>query len=144
MISRLLNTAVLAVALAAPSAAQVTVQVVDSNGRAVPSVRIDVLGRGEIIGSASTSAEGLAELAFERWSAAERITLTHLGFRTLIVQVADIPANGVIRLEPEATPVEGGGGNSCVGLARHPPRRDYWRGRRSPLGSESAPPPSRF
>jgi hypothetical protein len=107
MIARLLNTAILAVALATPAAAQLRVQVLDSSGRAVPAVRVDVLGRGEIIGSASTSAEGLAELAFERWSAADRITLTHLGFRTLIVQVADIPANGVIRLEPEATPVEG-------------------------------------
>jgi hypothetical protein len=100
-------TSLLAGAIAAPLTAQMTIQVVDANGRAVPAVQIDVLGRGELIGSAVTSAAGVAELSFERWAEAQRITLTHVGFQTLIVQVGDIPVDGVVRLEPQATAIEG-------------------------------------
>ncbi len=107
MMSRLLGAAVLAGILSSPLAAQVTIQVVDPNGRPVPAVQISVLGRGELIGATSTSADGLADLTFERWSEAQRITLTHVGFETLIVQVADIPPDGLIRFEPQATAIEG-------------------------------------
>jgi hypothetical protein len=51
----------------------------------VSAVRIDVLGRAELLGTAFTTADGVAELSFERWSEARRLTLTHLGFQTLIV-----------------------------------------------------------
>lgn len=105
--SRLLSAAVLAGILSSPLAAQVTLQVVDSDGRPVPAVQISVIGGGELIGATSTSSDGVADLTFERWSDAQRITLTHVGFETLIVQVADIPTDGVIRFEPQATAIEG-------------------------------------
>jgi hypothetical protein len=107
LIARLSSAALLAAALVSPLAGQVSVKVVDQSGRPVPAVRIDVLGLGDLIGTVSTTAEGTAELSFERWSEARRLTLTHLEFRTLIVQVDDIPSDGLIRLEPEATAIEG-------------------------------------
>ena len=107
MTSRLLIALLAAGAIASPLAAQVRVHVVDQNGSPVAAVRIDMLGRGELIGTASTSADGTAELNVERWSEVQRLTLTHLGFETMIVQVDDIPANGLIRLAPEATEIEG-------------------------------------
>jgi hypothetical protein len=59
------------------------------------------------MGTASTNADGIAELSVERWAEEQRLTLTHLRFETMIVQVDDIPANGLIRLEPQATEIEG-------------------------------------
>ena len=107
LIARLSSAALLAAALVSPLAGQISVNVVDQNGRPVPAVRIDVLGLGDLIGTVSTTAEGTAELSFARWSEARRLTLTHLEFRTLIVQVDDIPSDGLIRLEAEATEIEG-------------------------------------
>jgi hypothetical protein len=94
-------------AIGSPLAAQVRVHVVDQNGSPVGAVRIDMLGRGELMGTASTSADGTAALNVERWAEVQRLTLTHLGFETMVVQVDDIPTNGLIRLEPEATEIEG-------------------------------------
>jgi hypothetical protein len=94
-------------AIASPLTAQVTVHVVDQNGSPVSAVRIDVLGRGELIGTASTDTDGIAELSDERWAEVRRLTLTHLGFETMIVQVDDLPANGLIQLEPQATEIKG-------------------------------------
>jgi hypothetical protein len=105
--SRLLIALLAAGAIGSPLAAQVRVHVVDQNGSPVPAVRIDLLGRGELMGTASTNADGTAELSVERWAEVQRLTLTHPGFETRIVQVDDIPANGLIRLEPEATEIEG-------------------------------------
>ena len=104
--ARLLSAAVLAGGLSGPAAAQVSVRVMDSDGRPVQAVRVDVYGRGEIISVAATSAQGVAELSSERWPEARRLSLSHLGYQTLIVQVADIPADGVITIEPEAIPLE--------------------------------------
>jgi hypothetical protein len=95
-----------AVCLAAPLAAQISIRVVDSSGRPAPAVRVDVFGRGEIISVASTSAEGVAELSAERWTEARRLSLSHLTYRTLIVQVEDIPGDGVIVIEPQAMPID--------------------------------------
>jgi len=90
-----------------PVRAQRSIEVVDSFGRPVPAVRIDVFGRGELIAVHSTSEEGWAELASDRWSDVRRISLSHLGFRTRIVQAEELPSDGVIRLEPEALSIEG-------------------------------------
>ena len=95
-----------AVCLSDPHAAQVSIRVVDAAGRPVTAVRVDVYGRGEILSTAATSAQGVAELSTERWSEARRITLSHLAYQTLVVQVEDIPADGVIAIEPEAIPIE--------------------------------------
>jgi hypothetical protein len=105
--ARFVSAAALAVGLARPVGAQIPILVVDAEGRPVPAVRVDVFGAGESIAVVSTTSEGIAELSAERWSEVRRISLSHLGFQTLIVQAADIPADGVIRLEPEATEIEG-------------------------------------
>lgn len=91
----------------APVAGQVSIHVADSDGSPIAAVRVDVFGLGELIGSESTSAQGIAELSFERWSEARRISLSHVGFQTLVVQVEDIPDDGVILLAPDATEIEG-------------------------------------
>ncbi|MGE0158970.1 MAG: hypothetical protein AB7T31_06115 [Gemmatimonadales bacterium] len=87
-------------------AAQVSIRVVDANGAPVPAVRVDVYGRGEVIGQAATAADGIAVLGAERWAEARRLSLTHLGYQTLIVQVEEIPADGVIAIEPDAIPLD--------------------------------------
>jgi hypothetical protein len=92
--------------LSAPAAAQVSIRVVDAGGAPVSAVRVDVYGRGEVLSTASTSGLGVAELSPERWSEARRLSLSHLGYQTLIVQVEDIPADGVIGIEPEAVPID--------------------------------------
>jgi len=102
----LLGAAATAMCLAAPLAAQVSIRVVDSSGRPVPAVRVDVYGRGELVSVASTSAEGVAELSTERWAEARRLSLSHLAYQTLIVQVEELPADGVIRIEPQAIPID--------------------------------------
>ena len=107
MTARVLCALILAGGVCSPLAAQVSIRVVDSEGRPVPAVRVDVLGLGELLGTKSTSASGSAELRYDPWSDVRRIMLSHLGFQTLIVQADEIPADGVIRLEPEATPIEG-------------------------------------
>jgi hypothetical protein len=94
-------------AIASPVAAQVRIHIVDQNGGPISAVRVDVLGRGELMGTASTNAEGTAELNVEPWEEVQRLTLTHLGFETMVVQVDELPANGLIRLEPQATEIEG-------------------------------------
>jgi hypothetical protein len=96
-----------AVGVAGPLSAQVSIRVVDSSGRAIPAVQVDVYGRGEVISTAATTADGVAELSPERWSEARRLSLNHLGYETLIVQIADIPADGVISIEPVAIPLDG-------------------------------------
>jgi hypothetical protein len=94
--------AAIATCLAAPLSAQLSIRVGESSGRPVPAVRVDVYGRGEVIGVASTSAEGVAELSAARWTEARRLSLSHLAYQTLIVQVEDIPVDGVIVIEPQA------------------------------------------
>lgn len=89
------------------ASAQVAVQVVDDRGRPIPSVRIDLLGTGEVLSVDSTDADGVARLAHEPWSEVRRLTLSHLGFRTLIVQQEDVTDGAVLYLEPEATEIEG-------------------------------------
>ena len=105
--SRLLSAAVLLLGLPASSVAQVSIQVIDSQGRPVADVSVEVYGRGELFEVVSTSARGIAEMSSERWAEVRRITLRHLAFPTLIVQADDIPADGVIRFEPRATSIEG-------------------------------------
>lgn len=108
---RRLRTLCLAGALialgAASASAQLRLTVVDSYGTPVPSVRIDVMGQGEVLAVHSTSADGVADLDDERWSEVRRLTFSHLGFRTLIVQAGDVPADGMIALEPEAVAIDG-------------------------------------
>lgn len=101
-----LLSAAMAMCLAVPLAAQVSIRVVDSSGRPIPAVRVDVYGRGEVLGVASTSAEGVAELSAERWAEARRLSLSHLAYQTLIVQVEDIPRDGVIVIEPQALEID--------------------------------------
>ncbi len=107
MITRLLGVALLASCLATPVVAQVSIRVVDSSGHPVPAVLIEVYGRGELIAVTSTSADGGAQLSSERWSQVRRITLRHLGFQTLIVQVDEIPPDGLIQLESRPIEIEG-------------------------------------
>jgi len=106
-VSRCACVAALAVGLTRPVGAQVPIRVVDADGRAIPAVRIDVVGSAELIAVDTTSARGFAVLSSDRWTEVRRLSLSHLGFQTLIVQAGDIPADGVIHLQPEATPIEG-------------------------------------
>ena len=99
--------AVLLAGLASPAAAQVSLQVVDSQGQPVPAVRVDVYGLGELIETVSTSEDGLVELSTEQWPDVRRVSLSHLAYQTMVIQIDDIPPDGVIRLEPEATEIEG-------------------------------------
>ena len=105
--NRLLGVIALFAALVHPVTAQVSIQVLDSYGRPIEAVRIDAFGRGELISVASTAAGGVAELSAERWPDVRRISLSHLGFQTLIVQADEIPADGVIRLEAHPVELEG-------------------------------------
>ena len=98
---------VVGLTLAGPATAQVTIQVVDAAGRPLPAVRIDVIGRGEVLSVDSTDLGGVAMLSTDRWDEVRRLTVDHLGFRMLIVQADEIPDDGVIRLEPDALPIEG-------------------------------------
>jgi len=93
--------------LVGPVDAQVTLRVLDTEGSPIPAVDVTVYGLGELLGRHATSAQGMAKLSVDRWSDVRRITFSHLGFRTLIVQAAEIPADGLIRLEPQATRIEG-------------------------------------
>ena len=112
----------------ARATAQVSITVVDSNRNPVPAVRIDVMGRGELIAVESTSENGTADLASERWSDVRRLTLSHLAYRTLIVQVDEIPADGVIRLEPQAVAIEGVdvAGRELCPVVESPEARSLW------------------
>jgi hypothetical protein len=87
--------------------AQVAVQVVDGGGRPVPAVQIDVYGFAELLEVASSDALGLADVTTPRWDEVRRLSLSHIGFRTLIVQAEDLPSNGVLRLEPRPIGIEG-------------------------------------
>src|SRR5262245_59041378 len=98
MLGRLVGAVALSGSLAGALGAQVSIRVVDANGRPVPAVRVDVYGRGEILSEAATSALGVAELSAERWSEARRISLSHLGYQTVVVQIDDLPSDGLIRL----------------------------------------------
>jgi hypothetical protein len=106
MLVRTWMVLVLAQTSIASLSAQVSIRVVDSSGRPVPAVRVDVYGRGEVLSTASTSAQGVAELSPERWSEARRLSLSHVGYQTLIIQVEDIPADAIISIEPAAIPIE--------------------------------------
>jgi hypothetical protein len=113
---------------AASASAQLRITVIDSYGTPVPSVRIDVMGQGEVIAVHSTSAEGVADLDNERWSEVRRLTFSHLGFRTLIVQAGGVPADGVIALEPEAVAIDGLDveGRELCPIAPSEEARDLW------------------
>ena len=114
--------------IAPPASAQVSITVVDSNQNPIPAVRIDVMGRGELIAVESTSENGTADLASERWSEVRRLTLSHLAYRTLIVQVDEIPSDGVIHLEPQAVAIEGVdvAGRELCPVVESPEARSLW------------------
>lgn len=102
-----IGSTALLVCLAAPVAAQRSVKVVDSFGRPAAAVRIEVYGTGELLGVRATAADGTAVLDVERWAEVRRISLSHLGLATRVVQVGDLPADGVVQLEPEAVAIDG-------------------------------------
>lgn len=105
-LSRLTGTVLVVCVLASPASGQRSIRVVDTDGRPMPAVRVDLLGRGELIATYSTSAQGVADVGPERWSEVTRVSLSHLGFQTLIVQVADLSPDQALVLEPEPVELE--------------------------------------
>jgi hypothetical protein len=103
----LLTALALAGLFAAPAAGQISLRLVDPDGRPIPDVQVDLHGRAELIHSQSTSALGIADVNSDRWSDVRYIRLSHLAFQTRIVQADAIPASGVIRLEREVLALEG-------------------------------------
>jgi hypothetical protein len=127
-VTRLLGALVLAGLFCTPAAAQISIKVVDSDGRPIPAVQVDLHGRAELIDSEATSALGIAELGPDRWSEVRFIRLSHLAYRTRIVQADDLPADRVIRLVWEAIEIEGidvTGTEPCP-IADDPEARRLW------------------
>jgi len=73
----------------------------------LPSVRVDVIGRGEVLEVVVTSTDGMAVLSEERWDEVRRISISHVGYATRLVSVEDLTPDTDIYLEPNATPIEG-------------------------------------
>ena len=94
-------------ALAGPGAAQVQLRVTAPDGTPVPSVRVEVSGTAERSRTVTTAAAAIVDLGTERWADVRRISLSHLGFETLLVQRDDLAPLTVLRLEPAALPIEG-------------------------------------
>jgi hypothetical protein len=107
MTGRFLSSIAMLSLLAYPAAGQVTFQVVDSQGRPIPAVQVDLYGTAELIGTFGSGPQGMVTLTSPRWTEVRRIHLSHVGFQTVIVQVDDIPVDGVVWLEPEAFELEG-------------------------------------
>lgn len=106
VLGRLTGTVLLACVSALPASGQQSIRVVDSDGRPMPAVRVDLIGRGELIATYATSAEGVAEVGPERWSEVTRVSVSHLGFQTLLVQVADLSPDRILVLQPEPVELE--------------------------------------
>lgn len=98
---------VVAVILADPASAQVSLRVLSPAGEPIPAVSVSVLGVGVLLEERVTDERGVVELATEDWSEVRRLSLSHLGFQTLILQADQIPSDGVVLLEPEAIGIEG-------------------------------------
>lgn len=90
-----------------PVWAQRSVRVVDGLGAPVSSVRIDVMGRGEVLEVVVTDGNGTALLSTERWSEVRRISLSHVGYETRVVSVEDVRDGADIPIEPTALPIDG-------------------------------------
>ena len=108
--------------------AQATILVLDSEGNPIPAVRVDLFGTAELLGTFSTTVQGLAELTSERWPEARRLTLNHLAFQTLVVQLADLPSDGTLRMEARAIEMEGftiAGADLCP-VVDDPAARRIW------------------
>ena len=110
---------------------QVSVQVVDGGGRPVAAVQIDVYGFAELLEVASSDALGLADVTTPRWDEVRRLSLSHIGFQTLIVQAEDLPSNGVLWLEPRPIGIAGlaveAAGSLCP-IKDDPVGRRLWEG----------------
>lgn len=87
--------------------AQVSLQVVNSVGTPLPSVRVEVYGRGELLSVASTGADGIVTLDAEQWVQVRRLSLSFIGFQTLIVHADELPVGGIVQLEPLGTEIPG-------------------------------------
>lgn len=87
--------------------AQVSMTVVAPDGRPVPSAQVEWYALGELLGSAATDPTGAVQIPAERWKDVVRIHVRFLGMETRVLQVRDIPTDGVIRLEPRAVALPG-------------------------------------
>ncbi len=106
-----------------------TVRVIDGAGEPLAAVRIDVFGRGEVLATAVTSSSGAAEIDVPDWTRVRRLSLSRLGLQTTLVQVDDIPADGVLRMEPEAFDLPGLGvvGRRLCPVEDSEEARGVWR-----------------
>lgn len=81
--------------------------VVTAGGSPVPAVRVDVWGTAELLGTVSTDARGHSTVGADQWDRARRISLSHLGYQTLILSTSLIESGSAIALEPRATEIAG-------------------------------------
>ncbi len=124
----LAKTIALSLFLSGPLAAQSTLVVLNTEGQPIPAVRVDVFGTAELLGTFPTSARGVAELDLDRWSEARRVTLSHVGFETRVVQTDELPEDGVLFMEPRAIEIEGltvEGADLCP-IVDDPRARQLW------------------
>ena len=124
-----LRVGMVASLVACPLEGQLTLQVVAPSGQPIPAVTVFVMGTGVVLEERSTDALGVVELSGERWSEARRLSLNHLGFQTLILQVDEIPADGVVHLAPVAVGIEGLDvlGRSLCPIDADPAARRLWQ-----------------
>ncbi|MEM7415700.1 MAG: carboxypeptidase-like regulatory domain-containing protein [Gemmatimonadota bacterium] len=117
--------------LATPATSQVSLTVVDAAGLPVPAVSVHVLGTAEVIQELFTGSDGGVTIDTPRWPDVRRLSVSHLGFRTRILQADALPIDGVIPLERDAVGIEGlevqARGELCP-IDADPAAREVWAG----------------
>lgn len=93
--------------LPSKTSAQVPLTVLDANGQPIAAVSIHVLGTAEIIQELYTAPDGSVIIDTPRWPDVRRLSVSHLGFRTLIIQADALPIDGMLVLEPQPVGIEG-------------------------------------
>lgn len=86
---------------------QVSLTIVDGSGAPVPAVSVHVLGTAEVIQELYTGTDGTVLIDTPRWPDVRRLSLSHLGFRTRILQADALPIDGTILIEPQPVGIEG-------------------------------------
>lgn len=126
-------------ASAAAAAGQVSIQAVDAQGRPMSAVQVEWYAPGELLGTVLTGPDGVAEIPADRWDEAVRVHLRFLGLETRVVQRRDLPADGVIRMEPSAIAVEGltVEAHDLCPLTDEPAARRVWSGIARQYSSET-------
>lgn len=115
---------------ARPASAQVMLTIVDGSGAPVPAVSVHVLGTAEIIQELYSGTDGTVVIDTPRWPDVRRLSMSHLGFRTRILQADALPVDGTVLIEPQPLGIEGfeveARGELCP-ILPDPAAREVWQ-----------------